>query len=70
MAPVKAKPRVSQWPETTRIAVGFAGSEAPIDRRYVAMPLQLPAGSSMKKQGPPPCGMKRVGWRIRVIIGK
>ena len=38
------------------IARGRVGSEADSARRKFAMPVQMPCGSSMKKQGPPPCG--------------
>ncbi len=57
---------VSQWPETTRSAFGCSGS---VDARLSSQArirshvLAGPIVHSMKKQGPPPCGMKSVGMR-------
>lgn len=32
------------------------------------MPRQMPRGSSMKKHGPPPCGMNNAGW-VAFVMG-
>src|SRR5579862_9057890 len=54
----------SQWPEITRIAFGRSGRPATRPFSQAAVLSQVSAGPrvhSMKKQGPAPCGMKRVG---------
>jgi hypothetical protein len=56
----------SQCPETTTMAAGFEGSVPDTWRSQSAVVFQVSAGSpvrlqSMKKQGPPPWGMKKVG---------
>ena len=56
----------SQWPLTTTIALGGAGSvpARPSRNRWVAFQVSAgPQVQSMKKQGPPPWGRKRAGWR-------
>src|SRR4051795_2951107 len=59
----------SQCPETTRIAFGRSGRPLTTPFSQAAVLSQVSAGPrvhSMKKQGPAPCGMNRVG---RVIAG-
>src|SRR5438270_13191507 len=54
----------SQCPEMTITAFGRAPRLASIPRRYAARPSHrcgYAGGGSMKKHGPPPCGMNNVG---------
>ena len=47
------------------MARGFSGRVAAMPLRKPAMPSQVSAGfQSMKKQGPAPWGMKKVGMRV------
>ena len=74
LAPVKAKPSVCQWPEISRIALGGAAAEEVSRegrlRRNAAIPVQAPPGSGMKKHGPPPWGIKRLGKGLAFGMGR
>src|SRR5450759_2226833 len=55
---------ISQCPEMTRTALGRMLKLPSMPRRYAANPSHMCgslAGGSMKKHGPPPCGMYNVG---------
>src|ERR1700690_3848848 len=55
---------ISQCPEMTRTALGRMLRLPSMPRRYAANPSHMcgsAAGGSMKKHGPPPCGMNNVG---------
>ena len=57
---------VSQCAETTRMARGFCASELIRPRKNSPSESQarsIGGGQSIKKHGPPPCGMKYVGKR-------
>ena len=56
----------SQWPEITMIALGRSGRLETMLLSQASVLFQASFGSpmmdqSMKKHGPPPCGMNKVG---------
>ena len=62
----------SQWPETTTIALGRSGRVSARPRSQASVFFQVYLGppisdQSMKKHGPPPWGMNKVGM-VAVLV--